>query len=252
MLRSHRFVLDVCFSTNDIVKDWLYKNEAYRALAILSHDQLAGKGQRGRSWYSTPYESLLMSIGFKSFWPSDRPVFSFQAAVAISVVHVLRETTGVPVLIKWPNDIYYNNRKLGGILTEAQSQGQHWWDMIVGLGLNLNQLHFPPELPNPISLRQITGRSYQAEELFHTLCDALELKVPEARDQNVADLLNTYKKLTDSFLSFHTYSTIPDGIVFKGRLTDIKEEGSVYLETEEGKRLGPFQHHRLQRLYEPG
>lgn len=250
MLTSRRIVLDTCFSTNDVAKEWLFRSEDVKVVAVLSHDQVAGKGQRGRTWYSTPYESLLMSMGFKSFWPATRSVFTFQAAVATTVVKILKDATGIPIAIKWPNDIYYHSRKLGGILTEAQCQGQKQWDVVVGLGLNLNQLQFPRELPNPISLRQITGLSYAAEELFHTLCDALELEMPKARDQENENLLNTYKSLTDGFQSFHTYTSIPEARVFKGRLTDIKDDGRVYVETEEGTQLGPFHHHMLQRLYE--
>jgi BirA family biotin operon repressor/biotin-[acetyl-CoA-carboxylase] ligase len=250
MLASRRIVLDICSSTNDVVKEWLSQCGEGHAVAVLSHDQLAGKGQRGRIWYSTPYESLLMSMGFKSFWPANRSVFTFQAVTATTIVQILREATGIPVVIKWPNDVYYRSRKLGGILTEAQCQGQKLWDVIVGLGLNLNQLQFPTELPNPISLRQITGLNYKAEELFHKLCDALELQIFRAREQEDENLLKIYKSLTDGFQSYHTYALIPEGGLFKGRLKEIEDDGKVYIETEEGTQLGPFHHHMLQRLYE--
>jgi BirA family biotin operon repressor/biotin-[acetyl-CoA-carboxylase] ligase len=76
--------------------------------------------------------------------------------------------------IKWPNDLYWRDRKAGGILIENLVRGNQWEFAIAGIGLNINQVSFPAELPNPVSFRQITGKEFQVLQLARELCRHLQ------------------------------------------------------------------------------
>lgn len=247
MLMLRRLVYEECFSSNNMARTRLNTLNDIDGIAIMCHEQMAGKGQRGRSWYSTPYESLTMSLGLKSFWPSDRSPFSFQAAVAVMVAKTLRKETQVPATLKWPNDLYYNDSKLGGILTEAQSQGNNFWDIVVGIGINLNQIHFPPDIPNPVSLRQVTGAIFNPEQLFHKLCDIFDVQLRNLRYLDDENILSSYSELLDGFKKAYTYTHIASGISFKARLKEIQTDGRALYVSEQGQEIGPFHHHELQR-----
>ena len=76
--------------------------------------------------------------------------------------------------IKWPNDIYWRDRKAGGILIENILRGPDWLFAVAGIGININQSSFPTDLQNPVSLKQVTGRQYDVLALAHELCDRLD------------------------------------------------------------------------------
>lgn len=101
--------------------------------------------------------------------------FQLSAAVAVAVEAFFRKYAFDETKVKWPNDLYWQDRKAGGILIENVISGSGTWEWaIVGIGININETRFPPELPNPVSLKQITGKEFDPGQLARELCGHLD------------------------------------------------------------------------------
>jgi BirA family biotin operon repressor/biotin-[acetyl-CoA-carboxylase] ligase len=141
--------------------------------------QTHGKGQHGRVWESSKGQNLLCSYILelktldksKKWAPNDQNGFS--AAIALGARTFFDAYTNGDTKIKRPNDIYWRDRKAGGILIENQLKGKEWTWTVIGIGININQTVFSPEAPNPVSLKQITGRDWDILSLQEALSKAL-------------------------------------------------------------------------------
>ena len=151
--------------------------------------QTAGRGQRGNSWKTENGKNLTFSILLR-FAMSDRESGNLCHAVeaekqfAVSEAGVLAQCRflkrhGIDARIKWPNDIYVSDRKISGMLVENSLSGHRLRTSVMGIGLNVNQRVFPPELPNPTSMSLITGREYDLpsllEEFMSDFTDCMDL-----------------------------------------------------------------------------
>ena len=162
--RSPRILwLESTESTNNALRTRL---EACDNLSIVAaRCQTAGRGQGSHSWFSSPGKNLTFSILYR--YEGD---FSLAASDALLITQVttlaLRDYLlghGVEARIKWPNDIWVGARKICGILIENILEGAFIRASIVGIGLNLNETGWPEGLPNPVSLHELTGRSYDPD-----------------------------------------------------------------------------------------
>lgn len=126
--------------------------------------QTAGRGQTGNGWESEANKNLLCSI----LLPPDKNLHFLNIAVSVALLRVI----GEDFTIKWPNDIYYGDKKAAGILVENAIIGNEIRYSIAGIGLNVNQTTFVSDAPNPISLKQIRGQEYDIEWLMNQLLEA--------------------------------------------------------------------------------
>ena len=141
--------------------------------------QTHGKGQHGRVWESSKGQNILCSYilelntldVLKKWAPTDQ--IGFSAAIALGIRAFFDAHTNGDTKIKRPNDIYWRDRKAGGILIENLLKGTEWTWAVVGIGININQTVFSPEAPNPVSLKQITGRDWDILSLQEALSKAL-------------------------------------------------------------------------------
>lgn len=160
---------------------------------FFAYDQWAGKGQRGKSWTSTPGENIIVSTVLE---PANLPIiqqFALSTAVALACHDLFSRYAGATdTAIKWPNDLYWRDRKAGGILIENSFKGDQWAYAIAGTGININQTHFPETARNPVSLRQITGQSFDAPALARELGTFLELRYQELIKGKADVLLQEY------------------------------------------------------------
>ena len=129
---------------------------------IAAREQTDGRGQGTHTWFSTPGRNLTFSILYRF---GDAYALAASDAILITQVTTLAIRDyllghGVRARIKWPNDIWVEDRKICGILIENTLESGMVRESIVGIGLNLNETGWPPELPNPVSLRELTGREY--------------------------------------------------------------------------------------------
>lgn len=165
--------LDVIDSTNNYAMQLIDGNKAHPGLTIVANQQTNGKGQRGRTWVDTAGQSLLMSmIVAPKHTLSEQ--FLFNSAVAVAIVNELQDLLPTTrVNIKWPNDIIVNDKKAGGILIENILRGSNWAYSVVGLGLNLTQPSFPPDLPHATSLLQASGVSFERNTVLNRLREVI-------------------------------------------------------------------------------
>lgn len=138
--------LDEAASTNDEVRS--------RGVGgvVVARRQSAGRGQRGNTWSSAAGQNLTFSMLLDTSFLPAAGQFLLSEVVALAVVDALA-SFGVTAMVKWPNDIYVDSRKIAGILIENDIRGERLWRSVVGVGLNVNQTTFPAELPNPTSMR---------------------------------------------------------------------------------------------------
>jgi len=161
-------------STNNYAMGLVQKGFARHGAVFFAYNQTEGKGQRGKSWLSLPGENLILSVVLQPAILMPHHTFSLSAAIAMACYDLFKKYAGQQVKIKWPNDIYWRDRKAGGILIENIMGNDFWHYAIVGIGMNINQTQFSENLIRPISLKQITGHSYHLTELAKELCVLLE------------------------------------------------------------------------------
>lgn len=162
-------------STNSLVKEMLAKGEWPQTERYLyTGYQTAGRGQTGNSWESEANKNVLCSI----LLPPNKNLYFLNIAVSVAIIRLL----GGQYTIKWPNDIYYNDKKLAGILLENAIVGSEIKYSIAGIGLNVNQTEFVSDAPNPVSLKQITGKEYDIDQLMKDLLETITVVLKEPED----------------------------------------------------------------------
>lgn len=173
-------ILSSVDSSNNYAMAQLEAGSAQHGSTYLALEQTAGKGQRGRPWLTTTGENIMMSIVLDPAGLSPNEGYYVAAAIALGCHDFFKNHAGADdTRIKWPNDIYWQDRKAGGILIETQfgkaGSGEAGWKWIVaGMGINLNQVVFDERLKNPVSLKQITGKTFDLTEMSRELCQCLE------------------------------------------------------------------------------
>ncbi len=172
-------------STNIYAMEQIKAGKAISGSCYNTPFQTHGKGQHGRVWESEKGQNLLCSYVLelkslnpnKNWGPEDQKGLS--AAVAIGAKAFFGAYAGDETLIKLPNDIYWRDRKAGGILIENSLRGTEWTWAVIGIGFNINQTSFSPDAPNPVSLRQITGRQWEIARLQTELSEALTISIQD-------------------------------------------------------------------------
>jgi len=172
-------------STNIYAMEQIKAGKAISGSCYNTPFQTHGKGQHGRVWESEKGQNLLCSYVLelkslnpsKNWGPEDQKGLS--AAVAIGAKAFFGAHAGDETLIKLPNDIFWRDRKAGGILIENSLRGTEWTWAVIGIGFNINQTSFSPDAPNPVSLRQITGRQWEIARLQTELSEALTISIQD-------------------------------------------------------------------------
>jgi BirA family biotin operon repressor/biotin-[acetyl-CoA-carboxylase] ligase len=162
-------------STNNYALQQLHAGLARHGSAFFAHEQVAGKGQRGKVWSMDKRVNLILSVIIDARTLPVGRQFQLSACVAVAAFELFNKYAGDNTRIKWPNDLYWQDRKAGGILIENVIGGNHEWKWAVaGIGININQTHFPEAVKNPVSLKQITGKNFDPIELSKEFCALLE------------------------------------------------------------------------------
>ena len=166
-------ILDTVDSTNNYAMEQVHGGLAKHGLAWFTKEQIAGKGQRGKSWSSEKGKNIVMSIVLEPQKLQIVNNFYLSAAVATTCFEFFNSYAGEETKIKWPNDLFWRDRKAGGILIENKYQGKIWKWAVVGIGINVNQTKFTDFLNKPVSLKQITGKTFKTVDLAKELYDLL-------------------------------------------------------------------------------
>ena len=181
-------------STNSYAIEKIQANLAVHGLTFFAHSQTAGKGQRGKQWLTEPGNNIIMSCIVDTSALSINHQFAFSVCMALACADFLSVYAGGETSIKWPNDIYWRDRKAAGILIENTIRGNQWQWAVVGIGMNINQTSFSPTLKNPVSLKQITGKSFDAVALAKELCTFLNLRFNQLKEGKGESQLEEYNQ----------------------------------------------------------
>lgn len=196
--------------------------------------QSAGRGQRGHKWESREGENITFSAIFEpTFLPATKQ-FLLSEVVALAVVDALRYY-GVGARIKWTNDIYVGDRKLAGILIEHKLSGINISRTIAGIGLNVNQLEFSADLPNPVSMRQITRLELDCREVLERVAEKLMERYEMLRRGEEQQLQADYHESLYRRDALHWYF-LPDGKAFRGTIRGVEPSGALIVENEKGEQ----------------
>ena len=187
-------ILEKVDSTNNYAMGLVQKGVANNGDAVFAMEQTAGKGRRGKSWESLKGQNIVLTVISEMQWLPVFSQFHLSVAVAMACHDFLSGHVEYDIKIKWPNDIFINDRKAGGILIENVIKGHIWQWAIIGIGLNVNQQEFEPGNLEPISLKQLTGKSYNARSLARELHEDVLAKISELKNDGYNKLLETYNK----------------------------------------------------------
>jgi BirA family biotin operon repressor/biotin-[acetyl-CoA-carboxylase] ligase len=208
----------------DSTNRWMKENGSGDMVVVADY-QTAGRGCGTNRWESERGKNLLFSI---LLHPVDIPVsrqFHISMAISLAILDSLEQLIG-DVSIKWPNDIYWRNGKLGGILIENRLQGGSIKDCIIGVGLNVNQEHFVSDAPNPVSLKQIHGEETERTQLLGDILARFEQYL--LSDVKAPYLSRLYRRK-----GFHPY--IDKSGAFMAELVDVEDDGHLILRDEAGR-----------------
>ena len=190
---GHLFIeLDSVGSSNNYAMERIRDGKASHGTVFFAYEQTEGKGQRGRKWLASKGENIQMTIVLQPVKDQIHQSFALSAAIALGCYELLNLFLPDLIAIKWPNDLYIRDRKAGGILIENLVSGNDWNHAIVGIGININQTVFNPDIPRPGSLKLETGKNYDPMQLAKTLCNLLEIVFAEYSEGNQKKIVDRY------------------------------------------------------------
>ncbi len=212
-------------STNTLLKELIAKGQ--EPDFIYAGYQTAGRGQTGNSWESEKGKNLICSI----LLPPNKNLYFLNIAVSVAILRTMKGY-GLPVTevaIKWPNDIYWRDKKLAGILLENAIIGNEVKYAIGGIGLNVNQTEFTSDAPNPISLKQISGKEYAIDQLMQDLLDAIHTILNEPEEA----VWSTYKAHLYRREGYWPFAD--QNGTFEAQIEDILPTGEIVLRDKNNK-----------------
>ena len=223
-------ILDTVDSTNNYAMARVQAGMASHGMAWLAHEQTAGKGQRGKGWETQPGKNIAMSIVFQPEFLDARQQFYLSATIALVCFEFFSGYAGDETKIKWPNDLFWRDRKAGGVLIENVFHGKKWKWAIVGIGININQVNFGKAVKNPVSLKQITGKEFDTVALAKELYALLMKKIPELSVKSFDKILEDYNthlyKLNKNVLlkkEGSIFETVIKAVSAEGKLLTVDE-----------------------------
>ncbi len=213
---------------------WLKENAASleSPLCVVAESQTAGRGQRGNTWESEPGKNLTLSMLFRPcmFHPADQ--FAISEAFALAVSDTLMKACGVETKVKWPNDIYWRDSKICGILIEHAVSASHIIHTIAGAGININQTKFVSDAPNPVSVAMITGREHDFEKILRILEDEAELRISSVLDEPGRDAVHRefMSRMWRADGKPHLFRDVAVDTVYEGIIRDVEKSGHLIVE----------------------
>ncbi len=222
---------EIIASTNSFFKEIENVEEIENGTLVSAKFQSVGRGQRNNIWESEKNKNILTSFIFlaNNILPDNQFVIS--KAVSLAIFDLLSEYK-ISAKIKWPNDIYINDKKIAGILIENSIRGNKISNSIIGIGLNINQINFSNTLYNATSLKLETNINYNTDEILDILIKYLNFRFNMLLQNNFNKINNDYLQNLYRFNEFHSFET--DKEVFKAKIKTLDKIGRIVLETQNG------------------
>ena len=217
-------------STNDYLKSILATLDGVEAVPRLTvayaDYQRAGRGQGTNHWESERGMNLLFSILCHPVWVPIASQFIISEAQALALRDALAALTD-DITIKWPNDIYWKDRKISGTIIENSLHAGHISNCIIGTGVNVNQTEFRSDAPNPVSLKQIIGHDVDRQALLHDIVTRFDAYLTDIRNGNYEKIVTLYASYLYRSHGFFPYRD-KDG-VFEAAIVEVEDDGHLIL-----------------------
>lgn len=226
--------VDETSSTNTLLKDMLRRDAAVPEMTLVyAGFQTAGRGQRGNTWESARGQNISCSLLLRPVSVAPQEQFVISEIVSLAVADLIdRHCPGTA--IKWPNDIYHGDRKICGILIENQLDASGIVSSIAGIGININQDVFVSDAPNPVSLRQLTGVTYDIGSLVEELLQAVAARYGDfMRNGDAGEVHEDYLRRLYRLGTVAVY--VDAGGQFTGRIVDVRRHGRLVIEDSDGR-----------------
>lgn len=223
--------LNAIGSTNTFLKEMMSSQTVEDFTVVTAKYQTQGKGQMGANWASEPSKNLMFSVFVDVSGIELEHLFYISMVTALALRQSLNSFLIPQLFIKWPNDILSQNKKICGILIENVMKQGKVNASVIGVGLNVNQIDFET-LPNASSLKKITGRVFDTDELLDAIVSNMKLYVEKLKSGN-------YKALKDEYESYlfrkNKPSTFKDvkGNLFSGYITSVADSGDLQVLLED-------------------
>lgn len=217
-------------STNDDARDKKYRH----ADIIWAEHQSDGRGQRGNKWQSGEGKNLTFSMVVEPHFLPATEQFRLLEVISLALVATLIEF-GIEARIKWTNDIYVGDKKIAGVLIEHNYAGNNLSRTIIGIGLNINQDLFNPELPNPVSMRQITGIEYNRGDILKLFYKKFTSLYIDLERGNCDRLEKEYVANMYRLMAAHPFR-FPDGTITEAIIEGVRPTGELILRHTDGTR----------------
>ncbi|MFC6998523.1 biotin--[acetyl-CoA-carboxylase] ligase [Rufibacter roseus] len=235
--------LPECASTNTVAHELLNKNRATDGCVIVAGAQTQGRGQRGNSWDVEPDKNITLSVVLKPTFLEAQQQFSLNIAVALAALDLIRDYLPVGASLKWPNDLYYHDLKLGGILIENSVSGRFLQHSIIGIGLNINQVSFLH--PRASSFAFIGGEQLPLPKLVDQLLENIERRYLALRGGAHNAQKQEYLQHLYRYQEWHPFEV--NGEKITGQIVGVDAAGRLALLVEQ--KLQFFQFQEIKYLF---
>lgn len=226
--------LDEVDSTNNYANRQIRERSVSEGTVFLAYDQTAGRGQQKNSWESAPGENLVFSIVLAPEFLEIRDQFMLSKVVTLGIYSALNKYV-VELKIKWPNDIYAGNKKLGGILIENSIMNGLLRNSIVGIGINVNQEVFYSNAPNPVSLKMLTKEHFDCDSVLNEILSGVDRYYKLLQNEEFAIVNREFESVLFRINQMHSYRT--DNEVFQGEILGVNEIGQLIIRKADGQVL---------------
>jgi BirA family biotin operon repressor/biotin-[acetyl-CoA-carboxylase] ligase len=227
--------LDSVDSTNNYTAT-LISGNVPEGTVVITREQTAGRGQRANSWVSEAGKNLTVTYVLRPKFLRISDQFILNKAIALAVNKAIQHfVPQFDVRIKWPNDIFLQNKKVAGILLETSLQGGHIVSCLAGIGINVNQKHFQAESGNPISLNEVLGAELNLDDVLNALSENLEVIYLKLKASKFENIDSSYNSLLWKKGEMHTF--YQDGIPFNALVKCVDTQGCLRLLDEKNQEL---------------
>lgn len=234
-MRENLIHLTSTSSTNEYLYDLISRDDSLtEGLVVWSDFQTSGKGQLSNVWESEEGMNLTFSM---LFFPSFLPIqsqFLLSQFVSLGIVDYLSNEVGMKdVTVKWPNDIYWKNKKIAGVLIENLLMGNSISHTIVGVGLNVNQKKFLSDAPNPVSMATATRRQFNLDEELQKLVSAIKFRYLQLIKGDFSSLRAQYFNALYRADNFYYYQD--ENGSFAAKIDSVGDDGILSLRLVDGE-----------------
>jgi BirA family biotin operon repressor/biotin-[acetyl-CoA-carboxylase] ligase len=235
MLHPNIIRLSEVDSTNNYAIHLLANSKPIEGTLIVAETQSKGRGTESNTWESEPGKNLTFSLILYPPINADKQFF-LNKALSLGIHDFLKHALPQnQISIKWPNDIYIEDKKICGILIQNSVSGNNFEYLIAGIGLNVNQQIFLSDAPNPVSMTQLTGCEYSLPEILNSLFQHIAMRYNQVCEEKYNEIEDDYHKVLYQINKLNTYNYQEETV--EAIIRGTNEYGQLLLDTANNRRL---------------